>query len=276
MTDETAGSWLADNWRRVALGGVLAVVILLAIVIGAVWLYSDHLYRTSYESEYTYEVTLSTNGTLTNATVYLPVPEATDAADLGAAAVETGADRSGPLTYEVIDTARGPMLALSAAEVRVTPEYYEFVERDGRGERVEISEDEYEPGNPSMVVNDTRSVTVEVTVPVDRSIDTATPWDGEPLLGPQVDRRPAACDTPGPDRIECYEYDSAVYASYDAANDTEVYASATLSGTNSWWVFGWSYDEYRDDVTVTIDGPQDGWTGATGTLQTDVDQRDPP
>ncbi|AQL43780.1 hypothetical protein BV210_14185 [Halorientalis sp. IM1011] len=276
MTDETTGSRLVDNWRRVALGIVLALVVLLAVVFGAMWLYSGHLYRTSYESEYTYEVTLSTNGTLTNATVYLPVPDATDGTDLGAAAVETGTNRSGPLTYEVVETDRGPMLALSAAELRVTPEYYEFVERDGRGERVEISEDEYEPGNPSMVVNDTRNVRVEVTVPVDRSIDTATPWDDEPVFGPQVDRRPTACDTPGPDRIECYEYDSAVYASYDTDADTEVYASATVHGTNSWWVFGWSADEYRDDVTVTLDGPQDDWTGVTGTLQTDVDQREPP
>ncbi|MFB6083849.1 MAG: hypothetical protein ABEJ94_06360 [Halorientalis sp.] len=257
MTDETGGSRLTGNWRRVALSVVLAVVVLLAVVIGAVWLYGGHLYRTSYESEYTYEVTLSTDGTLTNATIYLPVPESTEAADLGPAAVETGTNQSGPLAYAVVETERGPMLAVSAAEWAVTPS-------------------EHDPDDPAMMVNDTRSVRLEVTVPVDRSIDTATPWTGEPLLRPRIDCRPTDCDTPGPEWIECYEYDSAVYASYDAANDTEVYASTTLSGTNSWWVFGWSYDEYRDDVTVTLTGPQDGWTGATGTLATDVEQRDPP
>ncbi|SDF53452.1 hypothetical protein [Halorientalis regularis] len=276
MTDETGESWLADDWQRVALGVVLAVVVLLAVVIGAVWLYGGHLYRTSYESEYTYEVTLATDGTLTNATLYLPVPEATDAADLGGAAVERGTDQSGPLAYEVVETERGPMLAVSAAEWTVTPEYYQFVERNGRGERVEISESEYDTEDPSMVVNDTRSVRFEVTVPVDRSVDTGTPWAGEPLLRPRVDRRPGDCNSPGPDWLRCYAYESAVYASYDTASDTEVYASTTLYGTNAWWVFGWGYDEYRDDVTVTLDGPQAGWTDATGTLETDTDQRDPP
>jgi hypothetical protein len=267
---------VADGWRRVALGVVVAVIVLVAAVAGALWLYSGHLYRTSYESEYSYEVTVSTNGTLSNATLYLPVPARTDAADLAGAAVESGANRSGPLDFEVVETERGPMLALSAAELSVTPTYYEFVERDGRGERVEIPEGEYDPGDPSMVVDDTRSARIEVTVPVDRSIDTATPWDGEPLLGPQVDRRPADCDFPGPEWIECYAYDTAVYASYDTGADTQVSASTTLYGTNSWWVFGWSYDEYRDHVTVTLDGSQDGWTEVTGTLETDVDQREPP
>ncbi|SEO89064.1 hypothetical protein SAMN05216388_102217 [Halorientalis persicus] len=276
MTDETGESWLADDRRRVALGVVLAVVVLLAVVIGAVWLYSGHLYRTSYESEYTYEVTLATNGTLTNATIYLPVPEATDTADLGAAAVERGTNQSGPLAYEAVETERGPMLAVSAAEWTVTPEYYQFVERNGRGERVEIPESEYDPDDPSMVVNDTRSVSVAVTVPVDRSVDTGTPWAGEPLLRPRIDRRPSDCGSPGPEWRECYAFDAAVYASYDTTSDTEVYASTTLYGTNAWWVFGWSYDEYRDDVTVTLEGPKDGWTDATGTLETDTDQREPP
>ena len=276
MTDGVKRSWVADNWRRVALGGVAAVVVLLTVLLGAVWLYSGHLYRTSYESEYTYEVTVSTNGTLTNATIYLPMPEATDTADLGAVAVEAGTDRSGPLAYEVVATERGPMLAASATEFPVTPEYYRFVERDGRGERVAISEDEYDSDDPSMMVDDTRSVRIDVTVPVERSVDTATPWDGEPLLHPRIDRRPTGCDFPGPEWRQCYEYDTAVYASYDTGTETDVYASTTLYGTNSWWVFGWSSDEYRDDVTVTRDGPQSGRIDATGTLETDVDQREPP
>lgn len=277
MADRNGGeSWLRANSRRIVVGVVLVVLVLVAVVIGGLWLYSDHLYRTSYESEYTYEVTLSTNGTLSNATIYLPVPATTDAADLGAAAVERGTDQSGPLSYEVVETERGPMLAVSAPEYAVTPEYFRFVERDGRGERVEIDESEYDPDDPSMMVNDSRSVRFEVTVPVDRSVDSATPWTGEPLLRPRSDRRPTDCDVPVADWLQCYAYDTAVYASYETGDDTEVYASATLYGTNAWWVFGWSYDQYRDDVTVTLDGPQDGWTETTGQLETDVDQREPP
>lgn len=38
------------NWRRIALVAGLAVVVVVALLAGAFWLYSEHLYRTSYES----------------------------------------------------------------------------------------------------------------------------------------------------------------------------------------------------------------------------------
>jgi hypothetical protein len=274
MTDGPRGT----NWRRVALAVALAVVVALALLAGGLWLYGNHLYRTSYESSYTYDVAVNTNETLEDVTLYLPLPAGADpdAPDLGAAMVEEGNAVAGDFDYRVVDTERGPVLELSAERVVVEPRYYEYVERDGVGERVEINESEYDPSNPNMTRDANAGTFATVTVPSDRGVATDDPWAGEPLLSPRTDRRPAACSFPAADWLRCYEYDSAVYAEYGTSDTARVDVITAVEGSNAWWVFGWNYDSYRDRVDATLHGPQDGWVEVTGTVEVDTDRRDPP
>jgi len=37
-------------------------------------------------------------------------------------------------------------------------------------------------------------------------------------------------------------------------------------GRNSWWVYGWSYNLYRDQIELTFTGEQHGWYIASGKL----------
>lgn len=264
------------DWRRIGLVVALAVVVVLALLAGGLWLYSQHLYRTSYESSYTYEVAINTNETVENVTLYLPLPRDGDDRTLSAAMVERGNAAGDDFTYGVVETGYGPMLRVTADAVPVTPRYYEFVERDGRGERVEIPKEEYDPTNPNMTKDANRGTLLTVTVPAGEPVATADPWGVEPLFVPRTNRRPAACSFPAADWLQCYEYDTRVYASYGTNATTRVDVITHVEGSNAWWVFGWNYDAYRDRVDVRMDGPQDGWTNATGTVEVDTERRRPP
>ena len=49
--------------------------------------------------------------------------------------------------------------------------------------------------------------------------------------------------------------------------NAEVSIHVELTGENAWvWVYGWSGNEYRDGVSVTLTGAQDGWCTASGGL----------
>lgn len=222
---------------------------------------------------------MNTNETLENVTLYLPVPASADgqgAPDLGAALVEAGEATDANFSYRVADTERGPMLAVTADRIAVTPRYYEYVERDGRGERTRIPESEYDPSNPDVGKDADAGTLLTVTVPADAPVATADPWGVEPLFHPRSDRRPTACDSPAADWLRCYEYDSAVYAAYDANDTARVNVVTRVEGQNAWWVFGWNYDSYRDGVAVELRGPQDGWVNVTGTVEVDAEPREPP
>lgn len=264
------------DWRRIALVVGIAIVMVLALLAGALWLYTENLYRTSYESSYTYDLAINTNETLTNATLFLPVPVADDGSDLGGAMVQRGNAIEGNLSYRVVDTRYGPMLRVTAERVTVTPTYYEFVERNGTRERVEIPASEYDPADLNMTKDANAGTLLSVTVPVNESVETAEPWGVEPLFNPRTDRRPTACDSPAGEWLQCYGYDTKVYAQYETKETAQVDILTYVEGQNAWWVFGWNYDAYRDGVSLDLRGPQDGWMNATGHVEVDVDQRKPP
>lgn len=264
------------NWRRLAAIAGLALLVVAVLVGRGLWLYTEYLYRTSYESGYGYDLAINTNESLENVTLYLPVPVADGRPDLGAAIVREGSAVEGNFSYRVVETRYGPMLRVTADQVNVTPQYYEFVGRDGRVERVEIPESEYDPSNPNMTRDANAGTLVSVTVPADASVATADPWGVEPLFSPRTNRRPVACDFPVGDWLQCYAYDTRVYASYGTNATTSVNVQTTVEGQNAWWVFGWNYDYYRDTVAVELRGAQDGWTNATGTVEVDTERRNPP
>lgn len=264
------------DWRRLLLVVGVAVFVVLAVLAGSLWLYSEHLYRSSYESGYDYELALTTNESLENVTLYLPVPAGVEDPDLAGRLVEEGNTAGGNFSYAIVDTRYGPMLRVTAERVAVTPRYYEFVEEGGRGERVEIPASEYDPSNPNMTRDANEETFLTVSAPTDESVETDAPWGAEPLLTPRYDRRPAACDFPAPDWLRCYEYDSRVYASYEANDTAQVNVLTRVEGRNAWWVFGWSADSYRDGVSTELRGPRDGWSNVTGTLAVDTERRRPP
>ena len=260
--------------KRLLIGAAAVLVLLAAALVGAVSLYSDHLYASSYESSYDYRVSFSANQSLSNLTVYLPIPvEEGKVRVVGANVTASSRDETTPadappVNASVVDTRRGPMLALTATSFPVEPKYYRFVEEGGEGRRVPISESEYDPGNPEMVAYTERSVEVSVSMRVRRSIDTVEPTGTEPLLAPEIGRRETACRDGHFETQRCYALDSEVYLDYEAPADARSSVWVELSGRNEWWVFGWSGNEYREQILGDFIGPQDGWRTVEGELET--------
>jgi hypothetical protein len=262
------------NWKRAVLVAVAVLVLLVAGIAGALSLYQDQLYRDSYESTYSYRVSFGANESLENVTVYAPIPvEDGEVRVVGTNVTtrsydETAPPDAPPVSASVVETDRGPMLALTVDRYPVETKYYRFVEEDGVGRRVEINESEYDPGDPEMVAYTDRSVQVEVSVQADHSIDTRSPTGTEPLLSPEYTREPTDCRDDFFESARCYAVTSDAYLDYDGPAGTQTTLWVELAGRNEWWVFGWSGNSYEEDYIVEFTGPQDGWVRIEGTLMT--------
>lgn len=267
------------NWRGVGIG-VVAVVIVAALLLDGVYALGQQRAEQTEESTYEYEVTIATDQTLTNATFYVPVPESNGDTALGEQFVEdVRYSRGTPavrgydadpervnFTYELVDTEHGRMLAVHADRIGVRRVYYREVENETVGWREPIPESQYDPSNPSMGVVDDGTFRFTVTATSEGGIDTAEPFGTEPLLTPQFNRTRVECAHGRQDRHRCFEYDTRVYATYGAPEDATVYVSARLAGRNEWIAGEWTGNEYRERAHTELRGPGRGWHFVRGDL----------
>lgn len=255
------------NRRRALVAVVAAVLVVVAGVAGGLFLYSQHLYRDSYGSEYTYEVRISPSAPITNVTILVPLPTRDGTSPVDAVAVRHPFTPDG-WAYDVVEREGRPMLRVRADEVPTDPTYHYSVIRDDRLVGWEtIPAGEYDSENSSHVRVQHDDVEVDVSVDSERTVDTRSPIGSEPLLGPHQNRSETPCFVPQGEEEACYTYEGRVFASYDAEPDTAVYVSTELRGANSWWVFGWNFNEYTDRQSVELVGLQDGWVVTDGSLE---------
>jgi hypothetical protein len=106
-----------------------------------------------------------------------------------------------------------------------------------------------------------------VTLVADEPIDTADPFNDEPLPAPQADRSEVDCFTGDSATNRCFEYEGRVYADYETSEEATVYISTQLDGRNEWFSGGWTGNEYREWSRVELRGPQSGWILTDGELE---------
>lgn len=179
--------------------------------------------------EFTYELNIEPAEPISDALLYAPTPVNNGEATLTGLVQDARQQLPSEWSYETIDTERGPMLEIRAAEL-----------------------------NPSDGPYYT-----SVTQEVENEIDTRESLENEPGLAPRSNVVQVECDFPHPDRWEdrlrCYSYESELYGEYEASVSTVI--SVGLWGENSWWNGGWNGNEYLDRVTGTVTG--DGWATAS-------------
>ncbi len=245
--------------------GLLAVAVVATLLIGGFVVLSETLAEDSYTSEYSYDVEVVTNGTVTNATVLVPVPVA-DGEVAVAGALEDGDYYAQPEAFSsrLVETDRGPMLEVTVDEFVVEPEYYRVVEEGDRGRTEPITADEYDPNDPDTFVRDTDRYELTLRIESDEPIETREPVGSEPILEPRADATETEC-LDGAER--CQEYTGFLYAEYDTDPSTDVSIRVSHRGENSWWVGGWSGNWYSDEVAVELAGPQADWIAVDGSLE---------
>jgi len=222
-------------------------IVILAVFAGGTWYtgYTEHAYRSSLASTYTYTFTITTDSPLTNLTLFMPVP----------------ADVRG----------HSPILApISSHELTgVPPTWKTELFETGKATLVKVTAPALVPPAGTARENP-YTITISAAVPSKTYIDTQNPVENSPMFRPVTNLRSTDCRgnaTVSSGGI-CYTYLTALYADYQADPDAEVSIRSSLAGMNRWNIFGPAENEYRTDVYLLMFGEQNGWTTVAGYLET--------
>jgi len=267
------------NRRTVAIGAVVLALLLVVAAVGVSALFeAQKEHNTTATYYYTAEV--STNATLADATLFLPLPADPD----GTPTVEEVQVRTyrGPApnwTTRVVETDRGPMLAIEADEVVGEERYYLVRENGSLARPGTIAPDEIPENMTGLSLRPALTryeVGAQVTVePFGNGIengliDTRHPRGNASTLSATYGYRPVACESPWSDAGEtCTAFRADLYADYDAPPSTTVRVGPVeLWGANEWgWFFANSFNEYTQRVDqVEFEGAHEGWVSADGEL----------
>jgi len=234
--------------------GIIAAIVVLA----GLWMYHAHgLYEESYRSEYHYGITIQSDSVLHNITLFVPLPVFEEKSKIGDEIMAGNASKRDDWDCRIVETEHGKMLKISAEEI--APEFHPLP--------VPLPPESIEPGEEETPASMSKGISV--TVAADHNINTKNPTGNEPLLSPEYNLTRSACELPYPEGRTppaCYEYESRIFADYTASPDAKFSIYIELEGRNSWWVYGWSGNEYRDNVNVTLVGERHGWYIASGRL----------
>lgn len=268
-----------NRWIKI-LGGLILFVLLL-FMLGSWYMeiQSEKMYNDSFMSNYEYDIIIESNSTLQNVTLYLPVPVFDDESEIGLEMVN-GDYYNKPSNWNLSleDTEYGLMFKIEAAEIQ--PVYHslpvavpepepgsEDTEDEIPEEDQIVESNEYSEETPVLV-----SFDFGTSLEADHPINTRYPVGNESVLLPKHNLRGSedGSEIPLPEYInpEYFDYESMVYAHYDASPDCEVQIFVELEGRNEWWIYGWQYNEYIDRISVRLTGPQAGWARAEGKLTT--------
>lgn len=156
-----------------------------------------------------------------------------------------------------MDTEHGPMLSMRTD--RIVPEFRPLpipIPEDSESSREteQVASDEYSEETP---VQD--SLSFAIMVPADHIIDTRNPLGREPVLLPKYDMNSSQ---------NIHNYESRIYAQYEASPDAKAEISVSMTGYNEWWILGWQWNSYSEWMNVVLSGPKHGWVTANGTLVT--------
>ncbi|MFP4000335.1 MAG: hypothetical protein ACLFU5_00330 [Thermoplasmata archaeon] len=213
---------------------IAVVVITVLIIFTSLYALMWDMKRRSYSSQYEYQLDIRSDSEITNVTVFVPLPEELSEENISAP--------------EGWDVEFHDEMTLNGIE----HENILSVEVD------EISRYAYR--------------SVSISMEKEEDIDTQDPWDKEPMLGPKNNLIEIDCDYPGASEseVECYRYSGVIYASFEAEENTTTDISLEIYGSNTWWVGGWSGNEYHDRLWVHIEGNGTGIYEGSGEVRTGV------
>jgi len=252
--------------RKITKFGIIIIVVV--VVVAGLWMYHTHgLYENTYSSEYDYRVTIGTDSVLHNITLYLPLPVLEDKSKVGDEIIAGNALKVDGWDCSIVETEYGKMLKIRAK--RMAPKFHT------PPTPIEPGEEPNEP--PQGKISGTFSKETPVLMPkelsarvhVDQDVNTKNTIGNEPLLSPKYNLTRSTYEIPYPEGRtppNYYEYESRIYADYTAAANAIVPIYIEAEGRNSWWVYGWSGNNYRDRIELTFTGEQHGWYVASGKL----------
>jgi hypothetical protein len=262
------------RWTKIiayALGGLAAIALVLLLA-GAALFYqaaTPQEGKTEIAGTYRYDVSLTTDAALRNVTLNIPLPVHNDTSAIGNILSRSegyGVPDDWNLSVTMVDGT--PMLVVAAAEIlpRYAPRPISVTAGEEPAEAATITySSAYSDATPILLPY-SFGATVDggstyYTADLDAGpIDTRHPLDTEPVLSPKGNLTPAADG-------RRYTYDCPLYLSCDAPATAKLTLSIRFSGSNEWWLLGWSSNAYTDQILTEIQA-KDGWRSVGGTLST--------
>ena len=232
----------------------LGLFMVIFIVFGSVVSYQvfvETAYRTSLSSTYSYTCTLTTDSTLSNVTLFLPVPADPSGNSPVVTQFSTYAIAGIPKDWTVTlyDTGKATLVRITTP--LITPPAGTL------------------PEKPYSIIlsSDMKSGTV---------IDTREPINNSAMFRPVRDLRPVSCPPDSSRESRCYHYLTSMYADYQAPPDASVTITSSLTGKNSWKIFEPGSNEYSTNISLIMTGENHGWKDAGGSLRSSTGIYDVP
>lgn len=267
--------------RRLITGVAIIFVLLIITATIGIPAFFQAQKNNNTTATYYYTAEVSTNATLTDATLYLPLPVNPD----GTPTIETVqiASYGGPeanWTTSIVETQRGPMVAIEAEEIVGEEQYYLVNENGSLASPEPITREEAPDDMIGLRLEPALTryeVMAQVTVESfgngveNGTIETRSPRGNSSLLSATYDYSSGECDSVWSDEHQtCTTFQADMNASYDTKESAIVHIGGVeLWGINEWgWFFANSFNEYTQRVDqVKLIGAHDGWMSATGELQ---------
>jgi len=278
----------------------LFILFLITLGAGLLYYHTEQLYHENFNSVYSYDISLNSDSELKNITLYLPLPVYENVSATGNELINRSLQEKNGWNSSILDTENGKMLVLRAD--RFVPEMHfretaineeipeENDPEDNEGakpvESAALTEEskEVEPveGTPETEIQinsleEDSSENVQFSMPLefhgeftsDSEINTKLPLGNEPVLNPAYNLTISKYDMPYPENREppnVYDYDSLIYANYETSPEAKVSLAIHSSGMNEWWIYGWNWNQYSEQIFADLNGPQQGWVKVQGKI----------
>jgi len=242
-----------DRTIKISLGLFMVILVVFVSVV-SYQVFEEKAYRTSLSSTYSYTCTITTDSSLSNVTLFLPVP----------------ADPSG----------NSPIVAqFSTLAIAGLPDDWTVTLYDtGKATLVRITTPLITPPAGTSPEKP-YGILLSSEMKSDKVIDTREPIQNSALFRPVRDLRQVSCP---PDSSEekgtpqCYRYLTSLYADYQAPSNASVTITSSLTGKNSWKIFEPKSNEYTTTISLLMSGEPHGWSTMNGTLTTSIGIYDAP
>lgn len=226
---------------------IIVLLIIISIGLLSIWWQDQkqNMYDRSLRNSYNYYIELTTDSTLNNVTLYLPLPVINNTSSVGLDILEHGFndDEDPSWKYALVDTEQGLMLSIK--NEKIEPKY---TTSNKNSEKIQ---------RPSMF---------RIMLFSNQTIDTMSPLGNEMVLMPKYNLTRNVTRSSSRLAPEKFDYESKMYAYYDTSSNANVIISIYLCGMNEWSIAGWRHNSYWEDIRIELSGPQDGWTTVNGQL----------
>ncbi len=234
--------------------GLLAVILVIFIAVFSYQVFVEKEYRASLSSNYSYTCTITTDSTLSNVTLFLPVP----------------ADPSG----------NSPIVAQFSTQTiaGVPPDWTVTLYDTGKSTLVRITTPRIAPPAGTSREQPYRIV-LSSDIKSGKVIDTRDPVNNSAVFRPvrnpgQVSCPPVSAPEQGTPR--CYRYLTSLYADYQASPDASVTITSSVTGKNTWKIFEPRSNEYTTTISLMMTGENHGWKDVSGSLRSGTGIYDAP